>query len=433
MATVQELLRNPGPFITTLFPYVQQAIATKDPYIINEVAKVIYTKQSLWGGGNVYSKQTVYPSLNKDSLNRRAGQTVLIKNFQYSIDSIAMADNNSWLEFQKFVDLFYQLVNPYEYFLDNNQLNLVDMCPPPHPCLSGNNYYTYRIGMYRRPQVAGEGTGFNVQTVIPGDGLTESVVNIGFKLNTSSSVPCPPPAGKVCWDLSYISGRYFVLNSNAAADNWDVIWYDYNGTGVQPVYTGPTGTITYHSVEIDPTDTVAEIQAKTDVTVVNTGNWTKAVATATCYDKSPTTFGICGTPPVQPCASVIPCPFVTSAYKATVIKVRTNAEDGRGGFEYPVTTMRASDGIALANNLVTDEAWQNAHNDLRVPYEELTYDNRYMYIKSLNALGTNNTSNLNFNGYFIMTPAVSIITEIPLNKGVLHNNQAGNDRLIVKN
>ena len=122
----------------------------------------------------------------------------------------------------------------------------------------------------------------------------------------------------------------------------------------------------------------------------------------------------------------------------------TNAADGTNGFETPVTTMRASDNTVIATGLVTDTAWQNAHNDLRVPYEKLTFDDDYMYLKALSVLDDNVTNAAQcppgcclpvnspaciLPGYFLMTPAIGVITEIPINvSGVLNNNAAGNNR-----
>src|SRR5687767_13564637 len=169
MATVKQLLRNPGPFITKLLPFVQEAIASNNPYILNEMAKVIYTKQRMWGGGNVYEKQSIFPTHNSSTLDRNAAETTLIKNFQYVMNSLPMAEKDSWLEFQKFVDVFYQIANPISYFLENMDARWEEWCPPyPSPCLGALNYYTERIGLYRRPQTPGLGTGFKFLVTVPG-------------------------------------------------------------------------------------------------------------------------------------------------------------------------------------------------------------------------------------------------------------------------
>lgn len=414
MATINELLNNPGPYITKLFPLVQQLRENNNPFQINEAAKILFDKQILWGESNLsYSKQSEYPVQNVNNTDFTQAETVLLKNFQFLINSLPMAANNSWLDFQKFVDLFYQILDPIGFFTTNaDPAWYNDMCPYPHPCLNGMNFYTHRIGLYKRPMTAGEGTGFKFATTVNGAVGIEEEVKVFFNM-AMSPFPCPPTGH--CWDLAQLENHYFTLGTGGPTENDIlVVWYNA-GTGVQPVVVGP-GAVAYLQVNITSFGTQEYLQSVTEAAIIGQGTWTVA--------------------------SNDPGNHVT-LFKAAATGKRTNAADGRDGFATPNTTMRASDNTIIATNLVTDTAWQNAHNDLRVPYEKQAFDDDYMYIKSLNALSDNfanvnqcvpdgplpiNHPSCSTPGYFIMTPAVGIITEIPLNKAVLRDNRAGNKR-----
>lgn len=413
MATINELLNNPGPYITKLFPMVQLLHENNNPFQINEAAKILFDRQMLWGEGLSYQRQAEYPAQNSVKLDINASETVLLKNFQFLLNSLPTGEYDSWLEFQKFVDLFYQILDPIGYFTTNGQPQwYTDMCPPPYQCLNGMNFYTNRIGLYHRPMVAGEGTGFKFTTTVPGGVGREEEFKLFFNISVSP-FPCPPTGS--CWDLSQLENRYFVLGTGGAGgDDILVVWYNA-GTGVQPVVAGPAA-VAYLEVNINASGTQEYLQITTEAAIVGQGAWTVQTSDRGGH---------------------------VTLFKAAATGGRTNARDGANGFSTPSTTMRASDNTVMANGLVTDTAWQNAHNDLRVPYEKLTFDDDYLYIKSLSALDSNaananqcppncclpiNSPSCSTPGYFIMTPAIGIITEIPLNKKVIRNNKAGNRR-----
>lgn len=417
MATVNQLLNNPGPFITKLLPIVLELRANNNPFQVNEAAKILFDKQMLWGESNLtYSRQSEYPIRNVNNTDFTQAETMLLKNFQFLINSIPMAENNSWLEFQKFVDVFYQILDPIGYFTTNAQVNwITDMCPPPYQCLNGMNFYTNRIGLYRRPMSAGRGTGFKFVTVVPGGVGREEQFILYFDILVNP-FPCPPTGH--CWDLSMLEDRYFVLGTGGAGgDDILVVWYDA-GTGTEPVVVGPAA-VEYLRVEIDPFGTQEYLQTTTNAAIVGQGDWTVVSSNEGGH---------------------------VTLFKAAATGARTNATDGTSGFSTPATTMRASDNTVIASSLVTDTAWQNAHNDLRVPYEKLTFDDDYLYLKALGPLDDNAAhanecppfGNLPVNSpacstptYFLMTPAIGIITEIPINKSVLRDNRAGNKRKVV--
>lgn len=419
MATVQQLLKNSGPFITKLLPFILEALKNNNPYQLNEMAKIVYNKQSLWGGGTVYEKQSIFPKQNTLPVDRNAAETVLVKNFQYAMNSFGMADTNSWLEFQKFVDVFYQMIDPIGYFLNNADPNWADWCPPyPSPCLGELTYYTERAGLYKRPYTAGDGTGFEFTTTVQGGVGVEEEFKIYFNM-AMNPFPCPPTGH--CWDLTEIENRYFTLGTGGAGGvDIRVFWFN-TGTGVQPVVAGP-GAVAYTEITIDTYGTQDYLQEAVEAAIEGTALWTIEESNRGGH---------------------------VTLFKSASTGTKTDAADGRNGFATPVTTMRASDNTVMATGLVTDLAWQNAHNDLRIPYEKLTFDDDYMYLKSLFALDDNtananqcppncclpiNSPSCSTPGYFLMTPAVGIITEIPVNvPGVLNNNRGGSDRLRVTN
>lgn len=417
MATVQELLRNPGPFITKLLPVVQELVKNNNPYQINHAAKIVFDKQKVWGGGSVYSRVAQYPLKNTNPIDREVANTVLIKNFEYLMNSFPMGEYNSWLEFQKFVDLFYQLLNPITYFTQNVHPSLItgDWCPPFGSCLDGTSYYTARIGAYRRPQLPGEGTGFKFTTTRQGAVGVEEEFTL-FYYTAISPAWCPPFGS--CLDLVQLENRYFTVGTGGpTANDILVVWFN-TGTGVQPVVPGP-GAVNYLEVTLNTTGTMEYVQTQVENALVAQGAWT--------------------------IVSSDPGHHVT-LYKAATTGVRTDAADGRNGFSTPNQTMRASDNTVIANNLVTDTAWQNAHNDLRVPYEKQAFDDDYMYLKSIAGLPDNviargecpplcclpaSAPGCFVSGFFLMTPAIGILTEIPINTKVIRGISAGNNRKIV--
>jgi len=239
MATINELLsKSPGTFINLLLPTLQEAVALKDPYINFELAKAINDKQKVWGGGTVYENKSSYPLANSEPIHTDKLNTAIVQNFLKKLNNPPMSVSNAWLDFQKFVDLFYQMINPVAPFINTSSNRAPFPCPPdPQPCWNFSNFYTDAMGLYKRPvsSTTTEGTGFNIKTAVPGDGVTHSVVNVAFTLfKVGAPFPCPPDP-QPCWNLEYLNNRYFALNSNGATDDWDVFWYDYDGTGVQPM------------------------------------------------------------------------------------------------------------------------------------------------------------------------------------------------------
>ena len=327
---------------------------------------------------------------------------------------------NALPDFYAFVELFYRIIDPMSYFIKLE--DAYDMeCPPDYdgtnlPCGAGLNVFTERIGGYRRPQVAGEGTGFYFMNTVEGDAENKQLVNIGF--TAPYPLPCPP---KPCIPAEALNDRYFIMNVDAATGQDDIIWYNVDNQGVQPVVQGNGGPQTYHAVAIDLNDEWPTWQSKTDAVVVATGNWIKAQGNAVCYDISPITYGKCtDLPPNDPCASVVPCPFSnTSAYEAAVIGPRIETRDGDGGFESGDTTMYASDTTVLATNLVTDDEWQDAHNMTKVPYEKgLGID--IMYLLGVSELLPCPPLPCAPAGYFINTVVLGVLNQ-------MQYNIAGND------
>jgi len=375
----------------------------------------------------VYENKSSYPLANSEPIHTDKLNTAIVQNFLKKLNNPPMSVSNAWLDFQKFVDLFYQMINPVAPFINTSSNRAPFPCPPdPQPCWNFSNFYTDAMGLYKRPvsSTTTEGTGFNIKTAVPGDGVTHSVVNVAFTLfKVGAPFPCPPDP-QPCWNLEYLNNRYFALNSNGATDDWDVFWYDYDGTGVQPTYVGPGGVITYNPIAIVPGDTLDDLQTKTNAAVVATGFW---AVTALCPPFSPS----CGA-------------AYATTFTADVVGTRFDAVDGRGGYEEVVTTMKASDATTIATGLITDTAWQNAHNDLRIPYEKLTFNDDYMYLKAISAIGDNvdgepctdccpgvpeNCISVNV---FLQTVGISVLNDIPVNApGVLSNNAAGNKRLLV--
>lgn len=451
MATQKELLRNPGPAITALLPDVQALVQLDNQYVSNEVARLIWLKMLRWGARSADVKSTrnnrnsIRPSLTNEgddgmlwyqrypsltsAIDREFADNVIVKNFAIKLESLSMSASDAWLDFQRFVDLFYGMVDPISAFLEPDCLQS-DPCEcPPVMCrdaVAGVNSYITRAGLYMRPRTTAgtEGTGFPITNPVIGTPTRLHETIIRFK--------APDPTIKPV--VSELNNRYFAMNYDVATDSWDVFWYNYDGTGEEPTYTA--GAVTYHAIALDPADTMEDVQAKTDTAVEGTTRW--VATTIKCYDG----------PPSDPDRKEIPCPIKASLYVAAAVGARLETEDGAGGYRTVVTTMNASDGTEIATDLDSDLAWQNAHNDLRVPYEKTALGNDVMYLKSV----ANVVDDADPDGdipccdsgdpkspnpckacfIFVETPFLGIIAELPVNvPGVINNNGSSYKKLRV--
>lgn len=422
MATIAQLTRNPGPFIKTFLPFIQNLRADGDPYKYNEAAFIINQFQNAWGGGNpkdddnffVRSKQVKHtgrPQL------RNASESALIANFRYQLNSFNMNIPNAWLELQKFIDLFYKLVDPLTYFLKSEDEAQWVNCPPPElsPCPPGLNFFAGRVGAYRRPYVAGEGTGFIIDNPVTGDGATKHQVSVTYELPAIQGLPCNPPEPP-CIPLSALNDRYFEMYYTAV--DKDVFWYDVDGAGTPPVVGGP-GIVNLISIALTTaTDTIAEVKSLTDAAIIGTTHW------ASIADCPPL-------PPAHPSCGGL----YSTLFEADVVGARVDAIDGKDGYETPETTMLASDGSTVAAGVGTDIQWQDVHNKQRVPYEE-SIGNRIQYLKLLDELPCNPPEPpcIPLAGLYLQTPAMGIIDKIPVNTpAVLNNSAAGITRSPVIN
>ena len=407
MATINELLKgSAGTFINLLLPTLQEAVALNDPYINYELAKAIYDKQIVWGGGTVYENKSSYPLANIKPIHTDRLNTAIVQNFLKKLNNPPMSVSNAWLDFQKFVDLFYQMIDPITFF----RLEEFECPPDLEPCQDVlNNFYLQNMGLYERPltSIGTEGTGFSIANPVIGSLSVKHEVEIGFR----APYPFTDPHALA------LNNRYFAMNYDAASDNWDVIWYDYEGSGVQPTFVAG-GVVNYIPVALGEEDEWPSIQAKTVIAVEGTTRW---VSIHAC-------------PPGVGCLKEY-----SNTFQADVVGSRQDTIDGTGGYLTPVTTMMASDNTVIATGLVSDTAWQNAHNGIRVPYEKLTFDRDYMYLKSVSDLGDNGgkpcceeVGACKACFIFIQTIGIAVIEDLPINApGVLNNNAAGNNRLLV--
>ena len=437
MATVAQLLRSPGPVIEAFLPLIQNLKADGDPFKVNEAAKIINDKMLLWGEGVTYETITNFPTAHVDQRLRNASESVLIKNFLSKMNSINLDAPNAWLEFQKFVDLFYKILDPITYFLNSTDIRINGLNKTTG-VVPRVNFYLDRIGLYRRPvsTATSEGTGFDIKIIQEGDVTTKEQVEIYFRLPKTAMVPCPPPANKYCWDVAELNNRWFEMEYDGATGDKDVFWFDYNGTGVQPVVPGG-GVVNYVAIAIADGDDEIRIQGLVDAAVTGTTHWVKV-----------------GCPPLpssHPSCSGQP----VSVYEADVVGSRTDAADGRGGYEELVTDMKASDGSTLASGLITDADWIAAHNSLRVPYEA-TLGSKIKYMKEVitgsrsasadgggpcdngsgpdcpccDSPGSPNPCVVCY--IALQTPAQANIDNLPVNApGVVNNNSAGRLRIAI--
>ena len=462
MATINQLLRNPGPYITALLPDIQELVNQNNPYLTNEAASLIWNKMINWGGtrravnykdplSNRVNRETdlglsifnKYPAAGT-SRQRQIANSALIKNFGYKLEGLPMAEGNSWLEFQKFVDLFYKMLDPVQFFAD------VPVCPPSYdPCDCPNacddngvytnwtEYFFSRTGIYKRPMTSSgtEGTGFFIDTLNVGTPSKEAEIAVGYKFPSSVLVTCPPN-NIPCFDLTAFAGRYFAFNYDRATDSWDVFWFRVSGDGEEPTYVAG-GDVNYIPVDIEKDFTPLEVKDAVEEAVVGTTRWV--------VDRACPPFGPGSTPP---CVwKSVP----STVFQSAAVGRIQEAEDGTDGFEIPVTVMKASDGTTIATELESDIAWQNAHNDLRVPYEKTVLDNDYMYLKRVAGVlnadigdddiddlpccdepGSPNPCKACF--VFLQTPFLAVIEELPVNvPGVVFDNRTGLNKLLVTN
>jgi len=312
--------------------------------------------------------------------------------------------SNAWLDFQLFVELFYMLLDPIGFF-NNAQNGALDAIRPPDCppwCDAGINFWSNRIGMYRRPFEAGEGTGFDFTNPIKGDISTKQQVKVVFR----APFPYTNPHALA------LNNRAFVMNVDAATGEDVIPWYDYEGTGVQPVIVGNGGPQTYVPIALDHTDEWNSIMIKTKDAIAAEGSWI-------VLDFEP--------PPILAEQTFI-------LFEADVVGARIDSTDGRNGYESPVTDMKDSTGAVIASGLTTDKLWEQAHNMTRVPAEEVL-GNRVKYIKLVDfeCFDCPDKKYANSTGYFLQSPAQPVPWEALRNRGtgVLNNATAGISRIEV--
>jgi len=466
MATINLLLQQPGPFITALLPNFQELVRLRNPYLNNQAAAVIFEKMRSWGDNEIRSEDFFYALDNKGptlkefgnggnnkikgitnalqnsevfSYRQNAETSAFIKNFVYKMNAFDMGAANAWLNFQKMVDLFYKMVDVSDYF--SKIIFDTSHCPPgsPNLCLNRrNNDYFNRIGVYSRPltTLGTEGTGFRLISQIEGDAGTKEQVAVGFTVQSTKYFECPPELDP-CPDFTEYVGRYFALNYNTAADNWDVFWYEVDAVGAAPTFAAG-GTINYIKVEIASADTVEAVRAATDAAVIGTTHWA-LVTGRQC-------------PPADGSGCIWK---ITSVYEADVVGARTNPVDGTDGFFKLETTMLASDGTTLASGVVTNQEWVDTHNNVRRAYELNELSRDVMYLKGINIIGVKSATGgedpcenvdppcdcCEIPGapnpcvacfIIIQTPWEGNINHLPINApGVIGDNRAGRNRLQV--
>ena len=436
MATVKELLTNPGPYITALLPDIQELVQSENPYLINEAASLIWRKMLNWGGtrravsydGVNVNKQVregdkgqemyqKYPAATSD-LTRQYADAAIIKNMALKLESLPMAEVNSWLEFQKMIDLFYSLLDPVTYF----RLSQFECPPDLEPCFDvKNNYYLQRIGIYERPRTmtGTEGTGFGFYEERAGTATLAQKLQIGFIAPRVSLLECPPDL-EPCFSFAPLEGRYFALWYTA--DDVDVFWYRVDGAGEVPTFGSATGVTNYIAIDIPDRGKDEDLLELTLPAIDGTGRW---VTSRPC-------------PPGELCIWKVGV-TVTQVTPA----VSKEPEDGLDGLFKVVTTMNASDGTEIATGLVSDQAWQNAHNDMRVPYERDVLGRRVMNLKAVedidgdcdecpccDAPGSPSPCKACF--VFLQTPFIGVLEDLPVNvPGVVNDNRTSDNLLFV--
>ena len=433
MATVKELLRNPGPYITALLPDIQELVRLNNPYLTNEAATLIWRKMLNWGGtrraisfDGVRSNKQVregdkgleiyqkYPAATS-AIDREYADAAIIKNMAYKLESLPMAEVNSWLEFQKMVDVFYALLNPIIYFTND-----LFECPPDlEPCFNARtNYYLQRAGIYKRPltMTDTEGTGFGFEELREGTATVSQEIQIGFIPPRVGLLECPPDL-EPCFSFAPLAGRYFALWYTA--DDVDVFWYRVDGDGEAPTFGSATGVTNYIAIDIPDRGKEEDLKDLTVPAIDGTGRWVTS----------------------RPCPPGSFCIWKVGITVKQVTPAASNPpEDGLDGLFKVVTTMNASDGTEIATGLESDIAWQNAHNDMRVPYEKTALGNDIMSLKSISGIVGLDVDDPDLpcceNGdpaypqpcaacyMFIQTPFIGVIDELPINvPGVVNDNR----------
>ena len=390
--TIKQLLKNPGVFINAFLGDFKILVELKNPWLNQAIATVIFEKMRRWGSNELLPEDVYYNvtdnkgSVYKEFMHAGLGnlfakgqnETSLVKNFIYKLNSIPMSETNSWIEYQKMVDLFYKMVD-VSVFTSATYFECLD---PDNPdCNEFTNPAPDQIGLVNLPKERGEGTPFTMSTLVRGTGAVAQEEQIEFTMGAPKQpcfktvngvqvpVDCFPfkPVTKSSANLpSDLNNTYFVFWTDGATDTATVFWYDYLATGVQPTFTG-AGVVNYVPIAIDADDeTMEAIQIKTNAAVVGTTDFTLDRACP------PAVY------PLQPCLkNATP----VSVYKAATLSVRPESVNGDGGYLHLSTDVFASDGTLLASNVVGPKAHVDVHNNVRRAYEMNVLGKDVMYFK----------------------------------------------------
>jgi hypothetical protein len=350
MATVNNILIT-NPHREAFGSIIKYLNANQNPFESALAANYIYTRLTYWGSGSMpiepppdFSAPSgvgaVINSVNYQTspeiarsviklaavdAGADAAETAPLVAFRRYLDGIAMNTANAWIDFNHAINVFYEIIDPINYFMVDYSLG------------SYSTKFLAMLGLYKRKGSAGNG--IKISVITEGDLLVPGIKEI-TKIDFRSVI------------VSELTGRWFAIYNQLG--QMYVFYYNIDGSGVAP---GVPGSFLETQITIADSSTTSKISA-----LGRTLDIINGIAHFTSLG-------------------------ITDEYGLIQLNTPFNANaplnGTAGGYDGAVTSMLASDGSLITAGIGVDDfvTWQSNNNTLRAVYDAAFEQN--IYIESI--------------------------------------------------
>lgn len=237
MATINDILSS-NPHNAQIESIVQYLNASGTPFEKAMVALDLYTRAAYWGSAAMplepppvlgavnnpgiatqNANYQINPEVGRSVIRRAASNMVGVPNpdspavraFRDYLRGIDMQAANAWIDFNHAVDVFYEVVDPISYFLNDYEGGMYQ------------DLFLDMLGLYKRPNAALEGVQVTkYQDGVPGASprAAQTAITVG-EINAG------------------LASDYFVLYKDPSTRY--VVYFIYDGMDTPPILTPPAG------------------------------------------------------------------------------------------------------------------------------------------------------------------------------------------------